>query len=389
MTAARGVARLSQRQEPAQRHEMCREKRPAQSREGGRRAGVSSQCAAEGVRVPNLTVGMPRPVAGARARQQMRGHGDEALDGVLRRAIDASYHDMKGGWDSTAVRWWMRYHLARDENPFAFADPTAPLGDKLHDELRLMRFTVWLVEGKEPGIAVDTAAGYASTVQGFMARHFGVKLGGGLDFERMPRMLKGLHRLKGGKPKRKLRKALTPDKMAKAFLLLDPSNPLHANLRACLATMMQGLMRGCEAVRSAKRSRRQGNAEKDLTRADLVVAEDDSRLTVMMAPAKNEDTLGAKNTPVTIGAGGVLGDAVWEVRNLRAVDPVSEARWGATPAFRDPTTGHAFSVDEVNGWVQRLMYAIGEDGSEYGSHSARIGGATAMFACGSPRPTSE
>ena len=36
----------------------------------------------------------------------------------------------------------------------------------------------------------------------------------------------------------------------------------------------------------------------------------------------------------------------------------------------------------INGWVKRLMAAIGENPVEFGSHSMRIGGATALFAAG-------
>ena len=50
--------------------------------------------------------------------------------------------------------------------------------------------------------------------------------------------------------------------------------------------------------------------------------------------------------------------------------------------FRDPATGKALRVGQLNQWVQRLMESIGESPSEYGSHSLRIGGATALFANG-------
>ena len=36
----------------------------------------------------------------------------------------------------------------------------------------------------------------------------------------------------------------------------------------------------------------------------------------------------------------------------------------------------------ANKWVKHLMRSIGEDPDEYGSHSARIGGATAMYKAG-------
>ena len=53
----------------------------------------------------------------------------------------------------------------------------------------------------------------------------------------------------------------------------------------------------------------------------------------------------------------------------------------ATPAFRDPKSGRPLRVS-ANKWVKHLMRSIGEDPDEYGSHSARIGGATAMYKAG-------
>ena len=55
----------------------------------------------------------------------------------------------------------------------------------------------------------------------------------------------------------------------------------------------------------------------------------------------------------------------------------------ATPAsqIRDPKSGRPLRVS-ANKWVKHLMRSIGEDPDEYGSHSARIGGATAMYKAG-------
>ena len=297
-----------------------------------------------------------------------------ALDGHIQRALDASYHDCAGGWDATGVRHWIRYHVASGLDPFDFADHSAPLAAKLADEWRLMRFIAWLVEAKEPGVAVDTASGYASTVQGWLARNFGVKLGGGLDFHRLPNMLKGMHRLKGGKPRRRVRKALTPQKLALAFVLgTDPNDAYDANLRAALACMLQGLLRGGEAGLSKKHK---WTPEGKTTRSDLHVGP--AGLEFLIAPLKNSESLGAKNLPVLIGRGGTFVDAVWEVENMLSVSPAA----ANAPAFINTRKGRCFTVDELNLEVQRLMKLIGEEPSEYGSHSARIGGATALFKSG-------
>ena len=49
-----------------------------------------------------------------------------------------------------------------------------------------------------------------------------------------------------------------------------------------------------------------------------------------------------------------------------------------TPLFRVPATNEILSVGGVRVCLRRCMAAIGLDGSSYGAHSLRIGGATAM-----------
>ena len=145
-----------------------------------------------------------------------------------------------------------------------------------------------------------------------------------MQLHRVSQLAKGLHRLRGGKPAKKLRKALTPEKLRRAFdQLLDRDNPLHANVRAALATMLQGLLRGGEVALGGRR--RRWNPESEL-RADVAFFLGGMQL--ITAQEKDEGTLGAKTTPVIIGAGGRLVDAVAEMQNLKRVDPV-ETREGA------------------------------------------------------------
>ena len=281
------------------------------------------------------------------------------------------------------MKWWVKFNLGLGDDPFAVAGPDAPDTEKLHDERRLMRFEAWLVMEKKPPVAVDTAEGYGSTVQGFLARFTGTKLGAGRDLHRLRNMRRGLHRLVGGKPQRKLRKALTPQNLCVAMeKRLQKSSPTHANVRAALTTMVQGLLRGGEAGISDKTAK-QWTPKTHVTRADVYFTADAMHLTI--APLKNEHYLGAKACPVIIGRqlkGGAYIDAASEVLNMYGVDRVPPNEWNVTPLFRDPNTGMPLKVSELNEWVQLLMNSIGENGREYGSHSCRIGGATAMFAAG-------
>ena len=91
--------------------------------------------------------------------------------------------------------------------------------------------------------------------------------------------------------------------------------------------------------------------------------------------------LSGKTVPLIIGAGGTYVDAVAEMANLARVDPVSDAEAPLTPMFRQEG-GAALTTRRVREWTAALVASIGLDPSQFGAHSYRIGGATALFAAG-------
>ena len=62
------------------------------------------------------------------------------------------------------------------------------------------------------------------------------------------------------------------------------------------------------------------------------------------------------------------------MQNLRRVDD--------SPLFRDPATGKPFEYEYMLQIVRWLMTCIGEEPLHFGTHSLRIGGATALQAAG-------
>ena len=192
-------------------------------------------------------------------------------------------------------------------------------------------------------------------------------------------MLKGLRRIIGDRPKA-VRRGIAPYMLKQAMdLLLDKANPAHANIRAALATALQGLLRSVEYT-SSESSPGGVDKSKTLMRSDVTMAS--ASMTIMMWPGKNNHHLGGKTCPLVIGSGGTFVDAVSEVRNMLAVDPVSAADRSSTPLFRDPSTNRPLAYEFMNATVKALMRAIGEDPSEFATHSLRIGGASALFAAG-------
>lgn len=298
------------------------------------------------------------------------------LDRLINDAIDAASHDGSRGRQTTGVRAWFAFHRDLGLSPHRPIDPLSPLQDKLNEEQRAMRFVIALVTDR--GILPRSAAVYFSQVQGWHAKTHGVKLCGGLKLERLPAMLKGLRRTHGDPPRR-VRRGFSPQALRTAMdLLLDPRDPAHANIRAALSTALQGLLRNSEfAVDEGKL----WDAAKHINRADLIELTAE-RLVLMIHQCKNSRQLSGKTSPLVIGAGGKFVDAVAEVHNMLKVDPVPDHLKAFTPMFRDPASNQPLRSNQIMQITRDLLRAIGENPLQFGTHSFRIGGATALFASG-------
>ena len=311
------------------------------------------------------------PSSGKRKRHLHR------LDLLIQKAMLSATADGKMGANSTGVRKWRKFCSEQSISHERPLDPNASLLQKLKEEWWCMRFVVWLVE--ECGVAPSTAAGYFGQVQGWHAKEFGVKLAAGMKLNRLPAMLKGLRRIHG-EAGRAVRRGFAPQDLRKAMdLCLDPNNIDHANIRAALSLAFQGLLRGAEFCSEKKFS-----AKTDMARIDFRSLTTE-RLVVMMRPCKNMHHLTGKTVPLIIGAGGVLIDAVKEVANLVRVDSVDKDKAPTTPMFRytKPDGSRApLTVERVRYWAKALATSVGMDPNQFGAHSFRIGGATALFAAG-------
>ena len=307
-------------------------------------------------------------------KQQRRTH---RTDELRLKAMNASMASGDMGRGSTGVRHWCNFCASEGTPHDRPMDPNSPLWAKLEEEMLAMQFVCALVQDR--GVAADTAACYFGQVQGWHSKEHGIRLAAGMKLSRLPAMLKGLRRVLGSNP-RAVRRGVAPSALRRGMdVLLDPCVPAHANLRAALSLALQGLLRSAEyACDSGVRF----NPAKHLTRADIVECTPE-RLVVMMLPCKNMRHLTGKTCPLVIGSGGELVDAVAEVRNMLAVDPVSPLAAGTTPLFRDPATNEPLRTNRVRDLVRDVMRASGEsDPSHFGTHSLRIGGATALFAAG-------
>ena len=299
------------------------------------------------------------------------------IDQLVEEALNMATADGKRGRNSTGVRAWVAFvEDVLGESPHRVLDPNVPLWVKLEEEYLAMRFVCALVE--ERGVTPKTAYQYFCQVQGWHVREHGIKLAGGMKLERLPQMLKGLRRKYGDRAEA-IRRGISPDQLRLAMdKNLDPKNPLHANIRAALAVALQGLLRSAEyTVKDGVKF----NNKLHLCRIDIVSLED-GRVVFMIHPCKNMRHIGGKTCPLVIGAGGEYVDAVAEMRNLLLVDPTPRGAKSTTPLFRDPRTNQPLTYDFMLEQIRILMASIGERAGEFGTHSLRIGGATALFSQG-------
>ena len=297
-------------------------------------------------------------------------------DALVSKAMRNSTADGNMGRFSTGVKHWHTFCLVEELTPNRPLDPNSSLQQKLLEEQLCMRFCAALVEDRS--LQASTIKTYFGQLQGWHSKEHGIRLCAGLKLNRLPAMLKGLRRILGD-TEQKMRRGIAPQVLRKAFdLVLDPTVPAHANIRAALALALQGLLRGSEfAVDEGKAF----DPARHLTRADVRVLTD-SQLVIMMLPCKNMRHLNGKTIPLAIGAGGEFVDAVSEMRNLLRVDPVSDEMAATTPMFRDVDSNQPLRTGSLRRLLQSLMLSVGEEPKHFGLHSLRIGGATALFAAG-------
>lgn len=303
------------------------------------------------------------------------------MDRLVHRGLDMANADGVGGAKHPGVRKFKTFCALHLQTPWRRPmDPrSTPLWALLQEEWIAMRFVCALVEHQ--GLEPKTASGYLSAVQGWHLNKFDVKLAGGIKFERLPRMLKGLRRIYGDKP-RKIRRGIAPRALRHAMdRVLDPSNPQHANIRAALSVAFAALLRCSEfALDNGKK----WTNKKGITRADIKELTSE-RAVLMTAPSKNNNHLGGKTCPVVMGAGGDFIDPVAELANLLKVDPLPEGMDpDSVPLFRDTTKGwhEPLRSKSVLNITRELMHTVGENPDHFGTHSYRIGGASALFAAG-------
>ena len=236
-----------------------------------------------------------------------------------------------------------------------------------------MRFISELVDDR--AVSVDTARAYFGAASAWHLRKTGIGFAAGMCMKRLREMVKGLKKLRDS-PSQQIRRGISPQQLRQGMdMVFPPTTPENVNIRAMLSVGLQGLMRGRELGCEGR-----FDPALDLARGDLATCTA-KRLAFFMRPAKNMRHRRGKTVPLVIGGGGEYVDACLEVQRMLALDPVPESEGAATPMFRK-ADGSAFTTDDIRNIVRQLAVALGVNPEEFGAHSLRIGGATALFAAG-------
>ena len=304
-------------------------------------------------------------------------------------AHNASCKDGAGNATHTAVKHWIRFTvLALKINCLRPLDAvTTTLATKLAEVDLVEAFAWWLV--KHVRCNTESGWSYTTTVNSWHHRSTGVHLAAGFPLIRVKNMLDGMQRLTGAPIPRLRRVGVRPAHLSEGIkaAYTIPSDKLHANFQALLETGLVALARACEIASGLPRGT--FDPKRHARRCDVVFRLNDRKepvhcmLYIVNSKAKGAEAL--RRLPVPIPMNGKYlspGLRLWNL--IKIIDPVPASEMTTTPLFRDPATNKPITVAEVREEIRMLMTRIGRDGSIYGAHSLRIGGATALSFLGAP-----
>ena len=303
----------------------------------------------------------------------------------IEAARRAQCADGTGNTNSTAVRSWGRFttyglhtHMQRTE-----VRPDSPWIQRMAEVDIVESWAWWLVT--QVGVAPSTAKDYMHTANAWHERWVGYGLGAGLPLTRVSRMLDGLARLQGAPPPRRLRIGVRPKHLRQAIDAgLDTRDPLSANYATAFEVCLVAIARAGEIASGLPRGA--FDALRHPSRADLTFEYDSAgnpiSAKIMIVNSKARGIEARRKVPVVLPMHGTYlspGYRLWLLD--RSIDPVPDTLRAITPLFRDPATNTILTVDGLRASLRAILSNIGRDGSTYGAHSLRIGGATAMAFC--------
>jgi len=308
-----------------------------------------------------------------------------ACNAGIEAARRAQCADGSGNTNSSAVRSWGRFtvyglhsHMMRTD-----VKPDSPWTQRMAEINIVESWAWWLVT--QVGVTPATARDYMHTANAWHERFVGYGLGAGLPLTRVSKMLDGLARLQGVPPPRRFRIGVRPKHLRQAIDAgLDTRDSLNANYATAFEVCLVAIARAGEIASGLPHGT--FDVTRHPTRADLTFQFDNTgspiSATIMIVNSKARGIEARRKLPVVLPMRGEYlspGHMLWTLD--RVTDPVPSSARNTTPLFRDPATNKILTVDGLRSSLRTILSNIGRDGSAYGAHSLRIGGATAMAFC--------
>ena len=313
---------------------------------------------------------------------QQPGFLEACREGVM-AARNAQCADNAGNFSHSAWSSWGRFTVLALNIPHRrVLDPLiTPLERKLEEVDLVEAWAWWLCS--QVGVNTETAWSYVCVANACHDRAFGVGFAGGMPLTRVRKMLDGYQRNLGLPITRRQRFGVRPRQLRDGIrATLHPArSAADANVAALMETGLVAVARCAELA--ATRAGMAFDRSRHPSRADVAFSYGaDGQLSGCVLHIVNSKARGAKRLeklPVHLPiSGGFLspGLALWYL--MFVADPVPAAVAARTPLFRDPQSNRILQVSFVRTKLRACMTAIGRDGSKYGAHSLRIGGATAL-----------
>ena len=248
----------------------------------------------------------------------------------------------------------------------------------------MILYAMWLARGVKP----STVAQYVSMTRTMHRLTVGVDIAGGVPRQRLANSLKGLVDL--FPCTRRDRHPITPQNFSFWKAQGGWHAPHNINATVCVATMFCGLLRSCEAVPQSRASWLADRGR--LTRASVRFfpsLENPQYCHLAIAPRKqgSKDAYNEENPLVSWFDPAAPVNMCYELQQLFLRDPVPKKDWPRTPLFRDsrhPDPFQPLLYKQLLAAVKALATAASLEPQNYGTHSLRIGGASALLAAGAP-----
>ena len=313
----------------------------------------------------------------------------KAKDPILRSQGDAYANmgsaDMKGNDTSTAVRWYAKWCWFAGEEVISKLQAFSSWDEKRRVENKMVAFFIWLVAVR--GVTVDTASGYLSTVFAWHERKWGPMMPLHSP-AKLKAVKKGMARAFLAPPRRPRRGVKTQHLAAGLKKAFGGDSLFELGMVAGTQLAFCALLRAAEWAVGDKdnfqpdRNLCLGDVKYTVGANGEIVFDEDADgeyMTVMMRPSKKLKYMHGKLVPVMVRDGSILQPVSAMRKYLEKRAFVGDA--STTPLFVNET-GSPLKAADVRKAVKKIMQAVGQDPKLYGSHSLRIGGATAALAAG-------